>query len=156
MNHNIIICVLFTRHKFSFVLVWTLAQCRLCERQLNFGNKIKNTTYGSLSVDLDWLIENVLSGCLLLCKKSPQTNDKATVFLRFSCVMCLGELLACFSVADSLSTPVCRKSTVFHWHTHLLLLWKVLFSCWVDICFTAMHTCRLMEWTIPNLDQLCL
>lgn len=94
-------------------------------------------------------------------KNLPQTNNKAhflKIFInlnlrRYHITACVqGKRLTYFAVGDSLSTPVCRKS-VCHRHTHLLLLWKVLFSCWVDICLTAMHICHLMEWTKLNLDR---
>lgn len=46
------------------------------------------------------------------------------------------------------------SASVFgHWHSLSLLLSKVLFSCWEDICLTARHTCHFMEWTNLNLCQ---
>lgn len=50
-------------------------------------------------------------------------------------------------VGDSVGAPVCC-----HWHALSLLLSKVLFSCWVDICLTARHTCHLRERMSLNLD----
>lgn len=50
-------------------------------------------------------------------------------------------------VGDSFGAPVCCYR-----HALSLLLSKVLFSCWVDICLTARHTCHLRERTSLNLD----
>lgn len=97
-------------------------------------------------------------GSVAFCgvKKRPQSNNEA-IFKIFpnlnlrhyhitACVS--GKRLTYLTVGDSLS-----KNSVCHWHTHLPLLWKVLFSCWVDICLTATHICHLMEWIKLNLEQ---
>lgn len=53
----------------------------------------------------------------------------------------LVQLLTSHAEGDSLSTPL-RRQSVCHWHTYLLLLWKVLFPCWVDNYLTVKKICQ--------------
>lgn len=122
---------------------------------------------------IDGLIGTILKGCLVLytqLSNSRRTSNQKyrAIFWEFSLILIfcchyissciLGQLLMICAEGDSLSIPVWRQS-VCHWHTPLLtasltpfhspFLWKVLFSCWEDICLTVdLHKkiCHAQMW----------